>query len=320
MFELKHTYAINIHVMWYEADILPLFLHSLSEALKNISNPQNVTLKLYANMSQEIEQIDTAQIGLADLYDKIERSLRDLMDKNPKLRITEQISERKYSMIQYRREATAESINRDYIIWGETDCLLPSQFFTILDQVKDIAISNDIHRYVTTFATRKMWDASWRPIEHVDFTNCPFYEKSDPKAWSESSSIRYTMPYDEMERINAKYAHSPQIEAIRQPIFDGSILCLSNDLVKAGVNIPLGIRGISGEDAAMMQMCRKIMGNHYIQFIIRNILKVHNREHPEKRKWVLNSTQQDKGDLAMSYIKEGKDTLQRTFFEPQSKI
>ena len=34
-------------------------------------------------------------------------------------------------------------------------------------------------------------------------------------------------------------------------------------------------------------MCRQIMGDSYIQFIVKNILKVHNRVHPMKREYVV---------------------------------
>ena len=77
---------------------------------------------------------------------------------------------------------------------------------------------------------------------------------------------------------------------------------MSSDLLKTGVNIPTGFFGLSGEDTAFMQSCMTIMGSNYIQFVIKNILKVHNREHPKKRRYALNmmskekSTQDNKGD------------------------
>ena len=35
---------------------------------------------------------------------------------------------------------------------------------------------NDIHRYITTFALRKMWDDSWKVLEHPEFTDKPYYD------------------------------------------------------------------------------------------------------------------------------------------------
>jgi len=51
----------------------------------------------------------------------------------------------------------------------------------------------------------------------------------------------------------------------------------------------------------MVESCRKIMGNLYVQYVVKNILKVHNRHYPNKRHYALNilgeeSTQRKKGD------------------------
>jgi hypothetical protein len=36
-----------------------------------------------------------------------------------------------------------------------------------------------------------------------------------------------------------------------------------------------------------MQSCKQIMGESYVQFVVKNILKVHNRNHPKKRNYCL---------------------------------
>ena len=35
---------------------------------------------------------------------------------------------------------------------------------------------SSLSKYLSTFAINKMWDESWLPLEHVDFTNKPFIE------------------------------------------------------------------------------------------------------------------------------------------------
>ena len=47
------------------------------------------------------------------------------------------------------------------------------------------------------------------------------------------------------------------------------------------------------DDTSMMQSCSQIMGEAYIQFIVKNVLKVHNREHPKKRLYVNNEKGKD---------------------------
>ena len=65
-------------------------------------------------------------------------------------------------MVDFRRNLNYRNCTKyDYVIWGESDCLLPRETFNALEMIKSYANENNIHRYVTTFATRKMWDATW---------------------------------------------------------------------------------------------------------------------------------------------------------------
>jgi hypothetical protein len=48
-----------------------------------------------------------------------------------------------------------------------------------------------------------------------------------------------------------------------------------------------------GDDTSFMAMCQKLMGDDYRQFVIKNVLKVHNRNHPLKREYV-------KGEIGLS--------------------
>ena len=93
-----------------------------------------------------------------------------------------------------------------------------------------------------------MWDPSWKPLEHPEFTDKPYYETKHPdgsrddRAFNEPHSIRYTMSINEMNAINAK-ASEFSIGVLQQPQFDGSCLVLSGDLLKNGVNVPHCIMG-----------------------------------------------------------------------------
>ena len=143
-------------------------------------------------------------------------------------------------MTNYRRELNFNYCNSvDYVIWGETDCLVPKEMFLALEQIKEYANSQNIHRYITTFATRKMWDDSWKVLEHPKFTNCKYLERDDTGAFTEPHSIRYVMSLEEMNDINSE-ADEFELQILQQPKFDGSILVMSADLLKMGVNIPPG--------------------------------------------------------------------------------
>ena len=89
-----------------------------------------------------------------------------------------------------------------------------------------------------------------------------------------------------MNEINER-CDELDVRVLKQPQFDGSILVLSSDLLKNGVNVPRCILGHAVDDTSMMNSCKQIMGDLYIQFVIKNILKVHNRNHPKKRNYCL---------------------------------
>ena len=97
------------------------------------------------------------------------------------------------------------------------------------------------------------------------------------------------MSIDEMNAINEKY-NDFDIRVINKPQFDGSGLVLSSDLIKNGVNIPHCIIGHLVDDTSLMASCSQQMGQNYIQFIVKNILKVHNRNHPKKRLYARDMT------------------------------
>ena len=259
--KLEHKYIIGTHVMFYEVDMVADHVQSICNALDTIDNTDNVRVDLFFNVSEYFEKIDTSKITKDELIAKFLK-----------------LVETKF----------------DYVIWGESDCLLPKEVFHSLEQIKQYASQNGIHRYVTTFAIRKMWDESWKVLEHVDMTDKPVHEKHipgtrtlNPKAYSEPYSIRYTMSNEEMNEINSKYSEF-DIQIISHPQFDGSGLVLSSDLLKNGVNIPHCIMGHLVDDTSMMHSCKQQMGDSYIQFIVKNVLKVHNREHPKKRMYALD--------------------------------
>ena len=53
-----------------------------------------------------------------------------------------------------------------------------------------------------------------------------------------------------------------------------------------GANLPPAVY-MNGDDSAFLQSCLLHMGQNYRQFVIKNILKVHNRNHPKKRNYVM---------------------------------
>jgi hypothetical protein len=289
--DLKYKYIIGTHIMFYEIDMAEEHIQSINNAVDGVSNKENIRVDLFFNISEYFERIDKSKTSYDELISKFMKLVSTV-----KCEVTYKIYDenKPLTMVDYRRDLNYFSCkDYDYIIWGETDSLIPKEAFHALEQIKEYASSNGIHRYVTTFATRKMWDASWSVLEHIDFADKQYYETKlpdgsrDDRAFNEPHSIRYTMNIDEMNEINGK-VDDFEINILRRPQFDGSCLVLSNDLIKNGVNVPHCIMGHLVDDTSMMHSCAQQMGDAYVQFVVKNLLKVHNRNHPKKRLYALD--------------------------------
>ena len=125
-----------------------------------------------------------------------------------------------------------------------------------------------------------MWDDSWKVIEHTDFTDKPFIDGDEENWWS----LRYNMSIDEMNEINDK-VESLDVHVTHQYKFNGCGLVISSDLIKSGVNIPKSVFFIH-EDTSH-NLITKVICGQVPQYIIKNILLVHNRKHKKKRTYVL---------------------------------
>ena len=166
----------------------------------------------------------------------------------------------------------------DVLVWGESDMLVPKQMFTSLDTLHQ---NVDTPKYLATFGICKMWDSSWKPLEHPEFTDKPFIEGDSENWWN----IPYTMNKDEMNQFNDKVTDL-DVSIISPHKFNGCGLVISSEVVRAGVNIPKSVFFIH-EDTSFMMMTQKVLGN-IPQYHFRNILLVHNRKNPKKRMYVLN--------------------------------
>ena len=293
--KVKNKYIIGTHIMFYEIDMAEEHIQSIINALNRVANPENITIDLLYNISEYFEKVDTNKISKMELKQKFIDLIEMLRAAGASVRYNiYEDNDNPLTMVDYRRDLNYKNCkNYDYVIWGETDCLLPAELFQSLEAIKDYANQNNIHKYVTTFAVRKMWDQSWKVLEHPKFTDKPYYETKlpdgsrDDRAFDEPHSIRYTMSIDEMNEINSE-AEDFDIRVIDSPQFDGSGLVLSADLLKNGVNVPHCVMGHLVDDTSMMMSCKQVMGNQYVQFVVKNVLKVHNRMHPSKRKYALD--------------------------------
>ena len=286
---LENKYIIGTMVMFYELEAVKEFVQSVKNACLTVDNKENIATEFLLNTSEYSEKIDTnyTKEYLHDLFHSY--CVKPLEEIGIKviLRYNDDAT-KLYSVGDYRRDLNYfHCKDYDFITWGEADCLMPKEYFEVMESVSNYANSSNINRYCLTFGVRKMWDSSWQILEHDDFTNCEYYHEDHPSALTEKSSIWYYMSIDEMNDINNKIDSKFNINMINYPRFDGSLVTISSEIVLGGINVPPAVP-CCGEDTAFQNMISIIMGESYVQFIVKNILKVHNRNHPRKRMYIEN--------------------------------
>jgi hypothetical protein len=269
---LKTKFAIGCLVQWFECDIIEEYVDSLKDAIEEYDGQVICDFTIVGN--QDLEKcISDAQLNKC--IEKIE-SICNFGN----VRYTDDL----HTIADYRREYNANYCDQvDVLLWGESDALLPKQTFGILDNLHQMSIQNNNPKYLAFFGTCKMWDNTWKPLEHPDFTNKPFYSEPEdfkPEHWW---SLRYTMTKEEMNKINDK-TDELDVKIMPEHKFNGCGLVISSEVIRAGVNIPKSVFFVH-EDSAFMWMTNKVLGN-IPQYVIKNILLVHNRNHPNKRMYV----------------------------------
>jgi len=283
---LKNKYIIGTMVMFYELDAIKDFVSSLKAAAAHVENKENITVEFLLNLSEYSEKIDTVNTTKEELVALFYTNCVEALEGFNVVHNIYQDSTKLYSIGSYRRDLNYKHcLAQDFIVWGESDCMMPEQYFTVMEMLNSYAAEQNINRFCVTFGIRKMWDASWSILEHPLFENNLFLQSDNPAVPITPSSIWYYMPQEEMNAIN-KQAQELDLHLIDYPRFDGSILTISSDLLLTGINIPPAIQG-TGEDTAFQNMITTIMGSSYKQFVVKNILKVHNRNHPHKRNYIL---------------------------------
>ena len=287
MTKLKNKYVIGCHVMFYEIEIYKEYIDGLINLLETIDNKENVYLDLCFNVSEKIEKIDTDKISKEELIKLFKDGVTKLMmytyPPNLKWKIITPEDDF-YFHADYRRDLNYYYCKKvDYIMHGETDSFFPKEALQALESLSEYTNANNIHRYIVCFADRKMWDPSWDPTVHPKYIDHVF--EDGPDSHLNPNQAKSRMSIEEMNKINSEIEDF-DFTYINEPKIDGSCLVLSADLVKFGVNIPPCL--IYNDDHGLSIMSGKLLGKNYIQFICKNLLKVHARRHPKKRLYVLN--------------------------------
>ena len=305
---MKTKFAIGCLVQWYECDIIEEYIDSLKDAMNCYHNGQ-VIVDITVVTNQDLEKCISEE-QMNKCIDKIE-SICNFGN----VRYTDDL----HTIADYRRLFNANYCDDvDVLIWGESDAILPKQMFGILDNLHQTSLQNNNTKYLGFFGTCKMWDDTWKILEHPAFTDKPFIENDYDNWWS----LKYTMNKHEMNNINDK-TDELDVKIMPQHKFNGCGLVISSEVIRAGVNIPKSVFFVH-EDSAFMYMTNKVLGN-IPQYVIKNILLVHNRNHPNKRMYIAgertDGTMNEKRRSNDWYVKANKMCEQNyiNLFNPNYK-
>ena len=266
--------AVGCLVQWYEIEMLNEYLMSLMNATNN--NKDKVLIDLCLSVNQDLEKASDNLVIEKHIVPKF-LDVCSLL-KNNGFKVSHTVKSELYTIADYRREFNEYYCDIvDVLFWGETDMLVPSQAIETILSLHD-ATKDQTPKWLGFFSTCKMWDDSWKPLENPKLTDLP----RDPYAWYGTRSY---MDYDKMEEINSD-VESPSIIGTYDYKFNGCGLVMSSELIRSGVNIPKSVF-FTHEDTALMNNMLTTFGNNQIPlYIVKNILLVHNREHPNKRMYV----------------------------------
>jgi len=327
--KLNKTYALGVLVQFYEIEMFRTdYVDGILNMIKDIENPENITLDFVYNLREDFEKIDTVKqpyTYFAKIFNKQIKRLEET-GVNVKTQIFREAKGDPPAIAWYRRDFNYRYADEvDFLMWGETDSLFPQQTFEAIEQISTYADPQQIHRYVISFAYRKMWDAGWKLIEHPEFTDVVF-EDTDEWNLHNPASEKCYMSLEQMNELNERHAKDGyDVISLNEPKFDGSCVVFSSDLIKMGVNIPHALL-MSGEDTSLAVAAGRMLGGNYLQFHVKNLLRVHNRRHPKKRLYVKGEDNQqgfcgtdDKGIWWTSLVTYSKENL-NNLYNPQYKF
>ena len=282
MIKLNKKYVIGTHVMFFEIDMYSDFIDGIVNLLQTVENKENVIIDLCFNMNEVLEKIDYNKTSHMELTDKFYSGVNTIKELGYKVNTRIIGLGEFYFHADYRRDLNYNYCKKvDYVMWGETDSFFPKEAFEVIESLSKWTDEQNVHKYLLSFADRKMWDSSWDPLVHTKYQNVNYVDEDGHLNENQAKS---PLSIDKMNEINAK-AEEFDFTYINYPKISGACLVLSSDLIKFGVNVPLCL--LYNDDEGLSIMAQKLCGNNFRQFVCRNILHVHARRHPKKRLYVL---------------------------------
>ena len=282
--KLNKKYVIGTHVIFFEIEMYKDFIDGMVNLLETVENKENVIIDLCLNLTQKLEKIDRDKITESDIVNKFNKGVTRIEELG--FDVVSRVHKDEdgfYLHTDYRRDLNYNYCKKvDYVMWGETDSFFPREAFEAIETLSQYTDEQNIHRYIMCFADRKMWDSSWDATVHVDYEDVVFQDVEGQHLIE--NQAKSPLSIEKMNKINSKIEDF-DFRSISYPKIDGSCLVISSDLIKSGVNIPCCL--LYNDDEGLAISAQQLCGENFLQFICKNLLKVHARRHPRKRLYVL---------------------------------
>lgn len=276
----NHTALFQMHIMWYESEMLCETFDSIVKAI-NFSN-SNIKFLFCLNSQTYIEK---PVVGKAkDMFDAF---LNHELFKTQHVDIIHKTDEDPfYNIGDWRREIYNDEYK--YIIWGESDTLVPTDYFKIVDSI------NIEEPHLLSLGSRKMWDDTWMGVEHELLRNL--------KGDQDKIGIFGCGQYISLNQVNMFNSLTPDIRIVRlkNPKIDGSMLALSKNLPRPFISPNLHFGGEDTCAAGFFQI------KGIPQYVIATRLKGHNYNHPKKR---INTEQNRNNEEYIEKNKASRDEM-----------
>lgn len=249
----------QMHIMWYESAMVSETLDSIYTASLHSTIPIDFHFCLNAQTYIETP-VDDNIYGMFQLF------LNHSLMRGSKITY-KTMNDQFYNIGDWRRELYSDT--HKYTVWGESDCLLPEDFFYILSEI------NIDSPHLLTFASRKMWDSSWDCVEH-EYVESFKREVNNPYTAPKPYNSDNIINQHELNTFNERF-EEVIIKQIDTCKIDGSLLCLTRGLPTPFIAPDMNF---VREDTCAEYTFKRF---NVPQFVVKNRMKGHNYSHPFKR-------------------------------------
>lgn len=251
------------HISWFETEMALETLKSVEEAIKHTNLKVKIKLCFNAQTKYESPIIGTTK----DMFDIL---LSDRFVQQSEI-VWKTDEDDFYNVGDWRRDCYD---NQNITIWGESDCLVPVDYFFYIETIFENTQSIP-NPFIITIRQKKMWDESWKATEHELLQDLDIKEVRAINNKFVTGEGHLT--YEELNKFNNEFSDKHEIIKSSYYKGDGALVCLSPNMPLPFIPQELHM---CGEDTYFFNYCNlKKIPLYNISYY----LKGHNTNHPLKR-------------------------------------